>query len=180
MGLPPASPYAVAGGRPGTTGFSEKISSYTANHVQSMDHIRPDSNGVGAGPRPSLPGLQVSYVQEHLPLADGFLRHETLSVRPIGPCCWRAAEPAAPTVGAGNSGDTPLGRAAVVRPLRVRNGSAGFLRPSSSLFPLHSSLIPQYAPLCCSTTPNVLHNSMISSQTPQLRTYQESIWTRSS
>ena len=58
MGLPPASPYAVAGGGPGTTGFSERVSSYTANHVQSMEHIRPDPNGVGAGPRPALPGLE--------------------------------------------------------------------------------------------------------------------------
>ena len=74
MGLPLASPYAVAGGRPGTTGFSESTASYTANHVPSMEQIRPDPNGVGAGPRPALPGLEVSYVQEHLPLADGFLR----------------------------------------------------------------------------------------------------------
>ena len=73
MGLPPASPYAVAGGWPGTTGFSENTSSYTANHVPSMEQLCPDQNGVGAGSRPALPGLGVSYVQEHLPLADGFL-----------------------------------------------------------------------------------------------------------
>ena len=59
MGLPLASPYAVAGGGPGTTGFSESTSSYTANHVPSMEQIRPDPNGVGAGPRPALPGLEV-------------------------------------------------------------------------------------------------------------------------
>lgn len=159
--------------------FSESASSYTANHVPSMEQIRPDPNGVGTGLRPALPGLGVSYVQEHLPLADGILRRETLSVRPIGPCCWRAAEPAAPMVRV-IRGTHPWDGPPVVRSLRVRNGSAGFRRPCSALFPLHSSLIPQYAPLCCSTTPNVLHNSMISSQTPQLRTYQESIWTRSS
>ena len=77
MGLPPASPYAIAGGCPGTTGFSERVSSYTANHVQSMEQLCPDPNGVGAGPRPVLPGLGVSYVQEHLPPADGFLLRET-------------------------------------------------------------------------------------------------------
>ena len=165
--------------------FSESTASYTANHVPSMEQIRPDPNGVRAGrqARPSRPGG--SYVQEHLPPADGILRRETLSVRPIGLCCWRAAEPAAPTVGAGNSGDTPLGRAAGCA---APTGSQRFRRfpPSqlctlpSSLCTLHSSLFPQYAPLCCSTTPNVLHKSRISSQTPQLRTYQESIWTRSS
>jgi hypothetical protein len=57
MGLPPASPYAVAGGWPGTTMFSESTASYTANHVPSMEQIRPDPNGVGACPRPALPGL---------------------------------------------------------------------------------------------------------------------------
>ena len=67
------------------------------NHVQSMEHLRPDPNGVGAGPRPALPGLGVSYVQEHLPLADGILRRET-----HGGCA---------------SGGQP-----VVRPLRIRNG----------------------------------------------------------
>jgi len=72
MGLPPASPYAVAGGWLRTTKFSENTSSYTANHVPSMEQLRPDPNGVGAGPRPALPGLWVSYVQEHLPPADGF------------------------------------------------------------------------------------------------------------
>ena len=79
MGLPPASPYAVAGGRPGTTMFSESTASYTANHVPSMEQIRPDPNGVGTGPRPALPGLGVSYVHKHLhlPLADGILRRET-------------------------------------------------------------------------------------------------------
>jgi len=54
--------------------FSERVSSYTANHVPSMEQLCPDPNDVGAGPRPALPGLGFSYVQEHLPLADGFLR----------------------------------------------------------------------------------------------------------
>ena len=57
MGLPPASPYAVAGRGLRTTMFSEIVSSYTANHVPSMEQLRPDPNGVGAGPRPALPGL---------------------------------------------------------------------------------------------------------------------------
>ena len=39
--------------------FSESTASYTANHVQSMEQLRPDPNGVGAGPRPALPGLGV-------------------------------------------------------------------------------------------------------------------------
>jgi hypothetical protein len=40
-----------------------------------IDGTNPsDPNGVGAGPRPALSGLRFSYVQEHLPLADGFLR----------------------------------------------------------------------------------------------------------
>ena len=57
MGLPSASPYAVAGEGPGTTMFSESTASYTANHVLSMEQIRPDPNGVGACPRPAHPGL---------------------------------------------------------------------------------------------------------------------------
>ena len=76
MGLPSASPYAVAGGRSGTTGFSESASSYTANHVPSMEQIRPYPNGIGAFRRPALPGLG-GYVQNHLPPADDFLRLET-------------------------------------------------------------------------------------------------------
>lgn len=125
--------------------------------IDGTNPPRPQQRRGRPQARPSRP--VVLYVQEHLPLADGILRRETLSVSPIGPCCWRAAEPAAPT------------------------GSHWFRRfppSSSSLFTLRSALFPQYAPLCCSTTPNVLHNSMISSQTSQLRTYQESIWTRSS
>ena len=59
MGLPSASPYAVAGRGPGTTEFSESTSSYTANHVPSMEQIRPYPNGVGASRRPALPGLRV-------------------------------------------------------------------------------------------------------------------------
>ena len=155
--------------------FSESTASYTANHVPSMEQIRPDPNGVGAGPRPALPGLRFYTFRSICPR-----QMVSFCVRRMGPCCWRAAGPAAPTVGAGNSGDTPLGRAAGCA---APTGSHWFRRfppSSSSLFPLHSSLFSQYAPLCCSTTPNVLHKSMISSQTPQLRTYQESIWTRSS
>ena len=57
-----------------------------------------------------------------------------------GSCSWRAAEPAAPTVGAGNSGDTPLGRAAGCA---APTGSHWFRRfPPSLLFPLPSSLFP--------------------------------------
>ena len=56
--MPPASPYAVAGGWSGTTGFSESASSYTANHVQLMEQLCPDPNGVGACRRPALPGLR--------------------------------------------------------------------------------------------------------------------------
>ena len=134
MGLPSASPYTVAGGRPGTTGFSESTASYTANHVQSMEQLRPDPNGVGAGPRPALPGLGGYTFRSICPwqMVSFGVRRETLGERPIKPCIWRAAEPAAPTVGAGNSGDTAL---------RAASQWIGRFPPSpSSLFPLHSLL----------------------------------------
>jgi len=60
MGLPSASPYAVAGRGLKTTMFSERVSFYTANHIQSMEPLRPDPNGIGAFRRPALPGLWFS------------------------------------------------------------------------------------------------------------------------
>ena len=70
-----------------------------------MEQLRPDPNGVGAGPRPALPSLWFYMFRSICPwqMVSFGVRRETLGVRPIKPCCWRAAEPAAPTVGAGNS-----------------------------------------------------------------------------
>ena len=93
-----------------------------------------------ACPRPALPGLRVYMFKSICPrqLVSFGVRREALGERPIKLCCWRAAEPAAPTVGAGNSGDTPLGRAAGCA---APTGSHLFRRfPPSLLFPLHSLL----------------------------------------
>ena len=84
-------------------------------------------------PRPALPGLRVYMFRSICPW-----QMVSFGVRHMGPCSWRAAEPAAPTVGAGNSGDTPLGRAAGCA---APTGSQWFRRfPPSLLCTLPSAL----------------------------------------